>query len=178
MTCKTKYKLIGAFRFYNWILSICGVLICFFAGCIGYYYAYSYGFFDALSNLAATSFQIVYGKIGIVIYGLLPLSLFLIGMTVFIILEKLGCYNFRKSPEQKLNLIIELAPMLGIVGTMVSLSNAMLQVDISKGVQHAIHHLTALVGQALNSSVFGIVLAMAAYLAKSFLYAKWKGQVK
>ena len=50
--------------------------------------------------------------------------------------------------------------MLGIVGTMISLSNAMMQVDISQGVQVAINNMTALTGQALNSSIYGIVLAV------------------
>jgi biopolymer transport protein ExbB/TolQ len=64
--------------------------------------------------------------------------------------------------------------MLGIVGTMISLSNAMMQVDISQGVQVAINNMTALTGQALNSSIYGIVLALVAYMMKSFCKRKWE----
>ena len=156
------------------IINIVIILICFTAGAFGYYAAYRYGLFNAAGTLALTFGRLLYDKIGFVVFALLPLSFFLAGVVVLVALENTGRYLFTNSPTAKLDFVMEVAPMLGIVGTMVSLSNAMISVDIAQGVQNAIHHLTSLVGQALNSSIYGIALAITAFLAKSLCHAKWK----
>jgi hypothetical protein len=58
--------------------------------------------------------------------------------------------------------------MLGVTGTMISLSKAMGSLTMSKGVEVAINHMSSLVAQALGSSIWGVTLAMVAFLLKFF----------
>ena len=111
----------------------------------------------------------IYGRIGIVTVGLMPLSLYLLGLAVFIVLHRLDLWTLRSSPRDRLYLVQELGPMLGVCGTMLSLSQAMGSLTMSEGVEAAINQMSSLVGQALYSSIWGVVVAMVAFLFKSFL---------
>jgi len=148
-------------------------MICFFLGCIGYYVGYQLELFNLAQQFIIESLKWFYERIGIISIGLIPLTFFLVSMIFLIFLEIVHVFNFQNSPVKKLDFIIEVGPMLGIVGTMISLSNAMMKVDISQGVQVAINNMTELIGQALNSSIYGIVLALIAYMMKSFCKRKW-----
>jgi len=150
------------------------LMIFFFAGCIGYYLGYQLDLIALSHHFIKGSLKWFYECIGVVSIGLIPLTIFLSSMIALIFLEMTGVLSFARSPLKKLDFIIEVGPMLGIVGTMISLSNAMMQVDISQGVQVAINNMTALTGQALNSSIYGIVLALVAYMMKSFCKRKWE----
>jgi hypothetical protein len=149
---------------------------CFFLGGIGYYAGYQLELFPSSQQFIIESLRWIYEQIGIVSIGLIPLTFFLASMIFLIFLERVDLFSFQNSPAKKLDFIVEVGPMLGIVGTMISLSKAMLEVDISHGVQVAINNMTALIGQALNSSIYGIVLALAAYMMKSFCKRKWGEQ--
>lgn len=144
----------------------------FLLGALAYWLLYTFGCFRTAYEVVVWSFGVMYKEIGIVIIGLLPLSIFLISLITLIVAEHLGYFSFTRSPVSKLTFVIDTGPMLGILGTMISLSSAMLRVDISNGVQEAIKDLSALVGQALHSSVFGILLALVAYLFKTFCSKK------
>ena len=148
-------------------------MLFFFIGCIGYYLGYQLELFALSQHFIMGSLKWFYENIGIVSIGLIPLTFFLVLMIIFIFLETAGVLNLEHSPAKKLDFIVEVGPMLGIVGTMISLSNAMMKVDISHGIQIAINNMTALIGQALNSSIYGIVLALVAYMMKSFCKGKW-----
>jgi len=70
----------------------------------------------------------------------------------------------RSNAQDQLRLVQELGPMLGVTGTMISLSRAMDSLTMSKGVEVAIKQMSGLVAQALCSSIWGVILAMAAFL--------------
>jgi hypothetical protein len=127
------------------------------------------------SGLAGKAWELVagvgrsiYESVGIVSVGLLPLTLYLVGLSVFILLEYLELWLLRSNPRDKLRLVQELGPMLGVTGTMISLSKAMGSLTMSKGVEVAINHMSSLVAQALGSSIWGVTLAMVAFLLKFF----------
>ena len=108
----------------------------------------------------------VYARIGIVSVGLFPLSLYLFGLSIFISLHHLDLWVLRSNPRDKLRLVQELGPMLGVTGTMISLSQAMGSLTMAKGVEVAINQMSGLVAQALGSSIWGVTLAMGAFLLR------------
>jgi hypothetical protein len=115
-------------------------------------------------QLGAGVAQAVYQSIGIVSVGLFPLSLYLFGLSIFISLHHLDIWVLRLNVREKLRLVQELGPMLGVTGTMISLSQAMGSLTMSKGVEAAINQMSGLVAQALGSSIWGVILAMVAFL--------------
>ncbi|HDD35501.1 MAG TPA: hypothetical protein ENF30_01735 [Candidatus Desulfofervidus auxilii] len=140
-------------------------LILFFTGFLGYYcLEYKWGLFSLALKTLIGLFVLLYQKIGIVIVGLIPLTGYVVFMSFLVVLEFLGLFCFEKSPENKMDFVIKMGPMLGVLGTMISLSQAMSHIDMSHGVQAAINQMSSLVGQALNSSVWGVLVAMAAYV--------------
>jgi len=126
------------------------------------------GFAGAAWQLLAEAARTIYESVGIVSLGLVPLSLYLVGLSVFILLEYLELWLLRSNPRDKLRLVQELGPMLGVTGTMISLSQAMGSLTMSRGVEVAINHMSSLVAQALGSSIWGVCLAMVAFLLKFF----------
>ena len=120
-------------------------------------------------QMLAGAARSIYSRIGIVSVGLVPLSLYLIGLGVFILLHHLDLWSLRSNPRDKFHVVQELGPMLGVTGTMLSLSEAMGSLTMSEGVEVAINQISSLVGQALHSSVWGVSLAMVAFLLKKFL---------
>ena len=160
----------------NWIIQTLKNLLIlttvFLLGCFVYWVLYTFGCFHTAYEMGVGFFSLMYQQVGIVIIGLLPLSIFLVSLIILMVLEHLGYFFFTKSPVSKLEFVITSAPMLGILGTMISLSSAMSHVDISNGVQGAIQNLSALVGQALHSSEWGILLALVSYLTKTFCCKK------
>ena len=126
------------------------------------------GFVGAAWQLMVEAGRSIYESVGIVSVGLVPLTLYLVGLSVFILLEYLELWLLRSNPRDKLRLVQELGPMLGVTGTMISLSKAMGSLTMSKGVEVAINHMSSLVAQALGSSIWGVTLAMVAFLLKFF----------
>jgi len=117
-------------------------------------------------RLITEAARAIYQSIGIVSLGLFPLSLYLIGLSVLTSLQHMGVWALRSNGREKLRLVQELGPMLGVTGTMISLSQAMSGLTMSQGVEAAINQMSALVAQALGSSIWGVTLAMAAFLLK------------
>lgn len=143
---------------------VAGLLIGFFL----HYIFFESGFAGAAWKLLGEAARTIYESVGIVSVGLVPLTLYLLGLSVFIVLEYLELWVLRSNPRDKLRLVQELGPMLGVTGTMISLSKAMGSLTMSKGVEVAINHMSSLVAQALGSSIWGVTLAMVAFLLKFF----------
>jgi hypothetical protein len=141
-----------------------GLLIGFFL----HHIFFESGFVGAAWQLLAEAARTIYESVGIVSVGLVPLTLYLLGLSLFILLEYLELWLLRSNPRDKLRLVQELGPMLGVTGTMISLSKAMGSLTMSKGVEVAINHMSSLVAQALGSSIWGVTLAMVAFLLKFF----------
>lgn len=155
--------------------TILSFLILFFSGFLGYYYLeYKWGLFSFVFSTLISFFVLIYQKIGIVSIGLIPLTGYVVFMCVLVILELLGLFSFKKTPEDKMDFVIKMGPMLGVLGTMISLSQAMSNIDMSHGVHEAINQMSSLVGQALNSSVWGVLIAMAAYFINFLIKGKEK----
>ena len=143
---------------------VAGLLI----GFILHHIFFESGYVGTAWQLMAEAGRSIYESVGIVSVGLLPLTLYLVGLSVFIVLEYLELWLLRSNPRDKLRLVQELGPMLGVTGTMISLSQAMGSLTMSKGVEVAINHMSSLVAQALGSSIWGVTLAMVAFLLKFF----------
>jgi hypothetical protein len=141
-----------------------GLLIGFFL----HHIFFESGFVGAAWQLLVEAARTIYESVGIVSVGLVPLTLYLLGLALFILLEYLELWLLRSNPRDKLRLVQELGPMLGVTGTMISLSKAMGSLTMSKGVEVAINHMSSLVAQALGSSIWGVTLAMVAFLLKFF----------
>jgi len=148
------------------VVRLLQVLAALLVGFIFHRIFFESGLAGKLWQLLVEGAQSIYESIGIVSLGLFPLTLYLIGLSVFILLEYLELWILRSNPRDKLQLIQELGPMLGVTGTMISLSKAMGSLTMSKGVEVAINHMSSLVAQALGSSIWGITLAMLAFLLK------------
>ena len=148
------------------VLRLLQVLAAVLVGFIFHRIFFESGLAGEVWRLLLEGAQSVYESIGIVSLGLFPLTLYLIGLSVFILLQYFELWILRSNPREKLRLIQEIGPMLGVTGTMISLSNAMSSITMSKGVEVAINHMSSLVAQALGSSIWGIILAMVAFLLK------------
>ena len=156
---------IGNYSFNSLLNDILLFLVVFVTG--GLIYLVLRNYFQILISFFAYAkgvFPILYHKAGVVFWGLMPLSAFLLYLTAQILAERFGVFQVKTPFHRRLHFVIEAGPMLGILGTMISISKAMMETDMSKGVQFAINHLSNLVGQSLNSSVWGILLAMIAFV--------------
>ena len=148
------------------LMRLLQVLAALLVGFIFHRIFFETGIAGKLWHLLMEGAQSIYESIGIVSIGLFPLTLYLIGLSVLILLQYLELWILNSNPRDKLGLIQELGPMLGVTGTMISLSKAMGSLTMSKGVEVAINHMSSLVAQALGSSIWGITLAMVAFLLK------------
>ncbi|HIC90910.1 MAG TPA: hypothetical protein EYP21_02375 [Syntrophaceae bacterium] len=170
MKRKTEMRNEGGHIYLSLIVNTLSFVVVFLLGFVGYYcLEYKWGLVHLAIGLIWRLSLALYHKIGAVVVGLIPLSIYLAVMSILVALEHLRLFSFRKSPIKKMDFVIEMGPMLGVTGTMISLSRSMSHIDMSHGVQAAIHEMSALVGQALNSSVLGVSLAIAAYLMKFFI---------
>ena len=141
-----------------------GALLCWFLNLMGW--------LSPAAGLLAALLTRGYRAIGVVFFGLLPLTILFLALAVKHGGEMCGLWRLRSDPCPKYGMIVEAAPILGIMGTMISLSCAMRNMDVSNGMQAAIREMSVHVGQALTSSVYGISLALLAFLMQCL----WKGQ--
>jgi hypothetical protein len=148
------------------VLRLLQVLVALLIGFFFHRIFFESGLAGKVWQLLVEGAQSIYESIGIVSLGLFPLTLYLIALSVFILFEYLELWLFNSNPRDKLRLVQELGPMLGVTGTMISLSQAMGSLTMSKGVEVAINHMSSLVAQALGSSIWGITLAMVAFVLK------------
>jgi len=108
----------------------------------------------------------VYVTIGIVSIALIPLSVALLLLAGMQIGYHFRFWGFKKHHLRKYELIENAAPICGILGTMTGLVEALRGLDVSQGLQTAITNMSLGVGQALWSSVLGLILALVAYIFK------------
>jgi hypothetical protein len=142
------------------------LLGCFVVGSAGYWVVVTWPVMHQLGQLAVAAWQAWYAKIGIVLLGLAPMTAYLVVLAGWLLCDRLGLLWLSVSAGKHLSFIIEVGPMLGILGTMIALSQVMISIDLSNGLQAAIRQMTALIGHALNSSIYGIGLALAACILR------------
>ncbi len=108
--------------------------------------------------------------IGVTLWGLAGLTIYFIVLTVRLVTHRLR--HTTPVASDSLRFISDAGPIVGVLGTMLALSQAMVQMDMGGGLQSAVRGLTVSMGQALNSSIGGIVLALAAHLLRHFTAAE------
>ncbi len=104
------------------------------------------------------------------LWGLAGLTVYFIVLTARLVTHRLR--HTTPIASDGLRFISDAGPIIGVLGTMLALSQAMVQMDMGGGPQTAVRGLTVSMGQALNSSIGGIVLALAAHLLRHFTAAK------
>ncbi len=115
--------------------------------------------------------QMGFAVVGITLWGLLALALYLVLLILRIVPRWLNGQTVSPDTTTALRFIAEAGPIVGVLGTMLALAQAMSQVDMGSGLQLAVRELTGRMGQALNSSIGGIGLALAAYLLRHLVEA-------
>jgi len=108
-------------------------------------------------------FVMFYHRIGLVFLGLFPLTIYLIFLIAQDVLHNTGHALIRPASRRGYYLLLFAAPNLGLMGTFISLGNALAGMDISQGLQHALQNLGSDIGQALDSTKYGICLAVTTY---------------
>jgi len=108
-------------------------------------------------------FVMFYHRIGLVFLGLFPLTIYLVFLIAQDVLHNTGHALIRPASRKGYYLLLFAAPNLGLMGTFISLGNALAGMDISQGLQHALQNLGSDIGQALDSTKYGICLAVTTY---------------
>ncbi len=108
--------------------------------------------------------------IGVTLWGLAGLTAYFIVLTARLVIHSLR--HTTPIASDGLRYISDAGPNIGVLGTMLALSQAMVQMDMGGGLQTAVRGLTVSMGQALNSSIGGIMLALAAHLLRHFTAAE------
>lgn len=111
-----------------------------------------------------------YTKVGVTFLALGPLSIYLVILIILVLVNG----ERMKAPGRHFRFVIEVGPLLGILGTMIAMTEAT-AIDLSKDLM-AIRQLTPKVGQALLSSIFGIMLALLAYIVVYILRLDEEGR--
>lgn len=119
-----------------------------------------------LLDLLLSAGGAIYDWVGIVALGLVPQSAYLLFAASRTVSQGLRTKQWVYPPQKALDFVIETAPMLGMLGTMIALMQAMGSIDITHGIQGAIREMTYRVGQALGSSILGLILALFAFVLK------------
>ncbi len=101
----------------------------------------------------------IYQDIGIVFWGLLPMVIY---AGIRMLLHQLGLWSYLSS-EKALVICTDLGPVLGILGTLISLSQAMI-FDLSGGTQNAIQAVSFRISQAMSSSIIGLSLSLFSFI--------------
>ena len=105
--------------------------------------------------------------IGWVFYPLLGATVYLIALVGRHAMARLGRTQRLGADVGKYAVIEWVAPLLGLLGTVTALASAMKGLDLSMGVSDAMAALNLKVGQALNSTIYGVSLAIVAGLLRS-----------
>ncbi|MBI4638947.1 MAG: MotA/TolQ/ExbB proton channel family protein [Candidatus Rokubacteria bacterium] len=111
-------------------------------------------------GLAARWLLIAWDKTGPTFLPLAALSLHLVLVAARLLV---GPASRAKTLGPHLVLIETTSPALGFLGTLIGLASAMGGIDLAKGLETAVVTLTAGTGQAIYSSIYGVVQALAAY---------------
>ena len=111
---------------------------------------------------------VLYHRIGDVSLGLFPLTIYLVFLLTQDMLNHLGVTS-KPASRRGYYLLLFAAPNLGLLGTFISLGNAFNGMDIGQGLQNALAVLGVDIGQALDSTKYGISLAIITYPALLFI---------
>lgn len=146
----------------DWMTYILLLLFFFMMGLIGYLFFSLYftlPFYREIFQIMETA----YTKVGVTFLPLAALSAYLVAVLFFLLLDRAGLFEFRRSPRYHLLWIENASPMLGFLGTLIGLAEAMSGLDTSKGIQTTVVWLTAKTGEAIYSSIYGAIQALIAY---------------
>lgn len=149
------------------IRSLLGYIALFVAGGIIYYLGYRL----ALPAKCLTTLCHLWAEaddaIGWVFYPLLAATVYLVALVSRQMMARLGSRSSSSWNAGKYAVVEWLAPLLGLLGTVAALASAMKGLDLSVGMQDAMGELNLKVGQALNSTIYGVSLAIVAGLLRS-----------
>lgn len=138
----------------------------------------SYRFGDTFGGLGLTVRAVrgAFNKVGIVIIGLLPLAIW----AVRLIWKQISGYRADAKMEMDYAYIARSATVLGLLGTITSLgiATSRLAGDVSAGSSSAILKVIPLTGQALVSTMVGLVIALAAETALHFIERRQESECK
>lgn len=146
----------------DWLSYLLWLFVFFMIGLVGYLF-FSLYLTIPLYKEVFEIMQTAYTKVGVTFPALAGLSAYLGVVIFFLVLERAGLFQFRRSPRYHLLLIENASPMLGFLGTLIGLAEAMSGLDTSKGIQTTVVWLTAKTGEAIYSSIYGATQALIAY---------------
>ncbi len=153
------------------LIRLLGIASSFVIGVFAYRLLATWPPFVHLTGNLTALWHTGYAVVGITLWGLLALALYLVLLMLRVSAKWLSGQTVSSDTTRALHFIAEAGPIVGVLGTMLALAQAMSQVEMSSGLQAAVRELTARMGQALNSSIGGIALALAAYLLRHLVEA-------
>ena len=168
--------------FFNQVAAVCdrmlvkGLIYITF-GFIGILLSYLYiktGLGGVLISTVKTNIIQFYKVIGHAFWGLLPLTGCLFYLFTRDALSSAGLgYGYTKP---KLYLMIkENAPLIGIGGTMEGVAIGISSMDLNAGVEVAYNSLKLAIGNAVYSSLWGIIIVLFINLVVPMVNPKWSG---
>ena len=146
----------------DWLSYLLLLVLSFLVGLVGYL-ALSLWLTTPIYREVWEILQAAYIKIGVTFPFLAGLSLYLAWVIYLLVISEAGAFRFQRSPRFHLLLIENASPMLGFLGTLIGLAEAMSGLDTSKGIQTTVVWLTAKTGEAIYSSIYGAIQALIAY---------------
>ena len=154
----------------RYLIQLALLIICFAAGVLGYSLLAAWLPLQVVAHQLYEGWQWGIASIGVTLWGLLGLTMYFIVLSVRLVAHRLR--HTTPVSSDGLRFISDAGPIVGVLGTMLALSQAMVEMDIGGGLQSAVRGLTVSMGQALNSSIGGIALALAAYLLRHLTAVK------
>lgn len=146
----------------NWPSYLLWLLVFFMVGMVGYLFFSLYLTLPLYKEIIEI-IETAYTKVGVTFPFLAGLSVYLGAVIWFLTLERSGLFQFRRSPRYHLLWIESASPMLGFLGTLIGLAEAMSGLDTTKGIQTTVVWLTQKTGEAIYSSIYGAIQALIAY---------------
>ncbi len=154
----------------RYVIHLAALIVSFVVGLFVYALLADWLPLQAITSHIYEGWQWGLSRIGVTLWGLAGLTVYFIVLTVRLCTQRL-----RQTPpvsSDGLRFISDAGPIIGVLGTMLALSQAMVQMDMGGGLQTAVRGLTVSMGQALNSSIGGIGLALAAHLLRHLTSAE------
>ena len=107
----------------------------------------------------------LYGQVGWTWYLFVPLSFWLIGLVVATVCKMSGARRAVADPSAHLSIVENLAPMLGLLGTTWEIGEAT-RAMTAESLEASVLSLAPAVGEALHSTIVGLVLAIVAFVMR------------
>ncbi len=154
----------------RYVIQLAALIVSFVVGLFVYALLADWLPLRALMQHTFNLWQWGLASIGVALWGLAGLTIYLIVLSVRLCTHRLR--HTTPIASDGLRFISDAGPIIGVLGTMLALSQTMVQMDMGGGLQSAVRGLTVSMGQALNSSIGGIVLALAAHLLRHLAAAE------